>query len=237
MNFQSLILQNTTTIGRKWKLWCLGLFCAHCFRLNWATTIGRSKPFTANVGDVEPPETRTTLWPCLPGRRHEHGKRDLPSWTRLTRKTSWHLLTSSGQPETRTTSSRPQTLAISWPWQERESTSRCLMAIHVEFDLILIWFNGTSAHMGHFSAWFIECFTTTFLRAHSWLNWVDPFQCQNGTYSGKIMVKYSAGCHTCRTQDTNRSMLQIKLWSFKPLLCTLFRLNWAKQMPGIMRRN
>ena len=25
-----------------------------------------------------------------------------------------------------------------------------------------IWFND-----------FIECFTTTFLRAHSWLNWVD----------------------------------------------------------------
>ena len=24
---------------------------------------------------------------------------------------------------------------------------------------------------------------------------------------------------------------------FRPLLCTLFRLNWAKQTPGIMRRN
>ena len=28
-----------------------------------------------------------------------------------------------------------------------------------------------------------------------------------------------------------------KLWCFRPLLCTLFRLNWAKQTPGIMRRN
>ena len=26
-------------------------------------------------------------------------------------------------------------------------------------------------HITHFD--FIECFTTTFLRAHSWLNWVD----------------------------------------------------------------
>ena len=25
----------------------------------------------------------------------------------------------------------------------------------------------------HFDFDFIECFTTTFLRAHSWLNWVD----------------------------------------------------------------
>ena len=24
---------------------------------------------------------------------------------------------------------------------------------------------------------------------------------------------------------------------FRPLLCTLFRLNWTKQTPGIMRRN
>ena len=27
-----------------------------------------------------------------------------------------------------------------------------------------------------------------------------------------------------------------KLWCFRPLLCTWFRLNWAKQTPGIMRR-
>ena len=27
-----------------------------------------------------------------------------------------------------------------------------------------------------------------------------------------------------------------KWWCFRPLLCTLFRLNWAKQTPGIMRR-
>ena len=29
--------------------------------------------------------------------------------------------------------------------------------------------------MSQMSIWFdfIECFTTTFLRAHSWLNWVD----------------------------------------------------------------
>ena len=28
-----------------------------------------------------------------------------------------------------------------------------------------------------------------------------------------------------------------KLWCFRPLLCTLLRLNWVKQTPGIMRRN
>ena len=28
-----------------------------------------------------------------------------------------------------------------------------------------------------------------------------------------------------------------KWWCFRPLLCTLFRLNWAKQTPGILRRN
>ena len=31
--------------------------------------------------------------------------------------------------------------------------------------------------------------------------------------------------------------MEMKWWCFRPLLCTLFRLNWAKQTPGIMRRN
>ena len=31
--------------------------------------------------------------------------------------------------------------------------------------------------------------------------------------------------------------MKMKWWCFRPLLCTLFRLNWAKQTPGIMRRN
>ena len=30
---------------------------------------------------------------------------------------------------------------------------------------------------------------------------------------------------------------EMKWWCFRPLLCTLLRLNWAKQTPGIMRRN
>ena len=30
---------------------------------------------------------------------------------------------------------------------------------------------------------------------------------------------------------------EMKWWCFMPLLCTLLRLNWAKQKPGIMRRN
>ena len=33
------------------------------------------------------------------------------------------------------------------------------------------------------------------------------------------------------------SEMKMKWWCFWPLLCTLFRLNWAKQTPGIMRRN
>ena len=36
------------------------------------------------------------------------------------------------------------------------------------FELTSTWHNFT---FGQFD--FIECFTTTFLRAHSWLNWVD----------------------------------------------------------------
>ena len=35
----------------------------------------------------------------------------------------------------------------------------------------------------------------------------------------------------------HRRDVEMKLWCFRPLLCTLFRLNWAKQTPGIMWRN
>ena len=34
------------------------------------------------------------------------------------------------------------------------------------------WKHNVNDHAG-FDFDFIECFTTTFLRAHSWLNWVD----------------------------------------------------------------
>ena len=37
--------------------------------------------------------------------------------------------------------------------------------------------------------------------------------------------------------SSNQVTLSGKWWCFRPLLCTLFRLNWAKQTPGIMRRN
>ena len=33
------------------------------------------------------------------------------------------------------------------------------------------------------------------------------------------------------------SCKEMKWWCFRPLLCTLFRLNWAKLTPGIRRRN
>ena len=32
-------------------------------------------------------------------------------------------------------------------------------------------------------------------------------------------------------------LCEMKWWCFRPLLCTLFRQNWAKQTPGIMRQN
>ena len=39
----------------------------------------------------------------------------------------------------------------------------------------------------------------------------------------------------CLTQE--RCINEMKLWCFRPLLCTLLKLNWAKQTPGITRRN
>ena len=43
---------------------------------------------------------------------------------------------------------------------------------------------------------------------------------------------------TSATELSKRvTVKEMKLWCFRPLLCTLFRLNWAKQTPGIMRRN
>ena len=38
-----------------------------------------------------------------------------------------------------------------------------------------IWTQRSNRCYGNELIWFdfIECFTTTFLRAHSWLNWVD----------------------------------------------------------------
>ena len=40
--------------------------------------------------------------------------------------------------------------------------------------LRLVWFVGVLTSLCHSNGFidFIECFTTTFLRAHSWLNWV-----------------------------------------------------------------
>ena len=42
--------------------------------------------------------------------------------------------------------------------------------------------------------------------------------------------------HTVSTAKQRHHMHGI-WWCFRPLLCTLLRLNWAKQTPGIMRRN
>ena len=39
---------------------------------------------------------------------------------------------------------------------------------------------------------FIECFTTTFLRAHSWLNWVDEDDDEHDTHTMcLVLITYS----------------------------------------------
>ena len=40
-----------------------------------------------------------------------------------------------------------------------------------------------------------------------------------------------------RNLPRRHAPVEMKWWCFRPLLCTLLRLNWAKQTPGIMRRN
>ena len=40
-----------------------------------------------------------------------------------------------------------------------------------------------------------------------------------------------------KMQTEWRQWKENKMMVFRPLLGTLFRLNWAKQTPGIMRRN
>ena len=49
--------------------------------------------------------------------------------------------------------------------------------------------------------------------------------CQEKILNVKCFTFVLGGCHG------NEMMV------FRPILCTLFRLNWAKQTPGIMRRN
>ena len=69
-------------------------------------------------------------------------------------------------------------------------------------------------------------------RLHPHLHLLRPSCDHPGTHLAKahLHVCSAISCHT---------MLQVwrKWWCFRPLLCTLFRLNWAKQTPGIMRRN
>ena len=58
-------------------------------------------------------------------------------------------------------------------------------------------------------------------------------------WSVNWLMKYAIeiGNNTDVDDNSQENCERKKWWCFRPLLCTLFRLNWAKQTPGIMRRN
>ena len=49
---------------------------------------------------------------------------------------------------------------------------------------------------------FIECFTTTFLRAHSWLNWVDDDDDEVGLKEKPEDTRYIKRLHQNKTRST-----------------------------------
>ena len=52
-----------------------------------------------------------------------------------------------------------------------------------------------------------------------------------------ILYEQFHGLLITKIRMTIWQILHLKWWCSRPLLCTLFRLNWAKQTLGIMRRN
>ena len=70
-----------------------------------------------------------------------------------------------------------------------------------------------------------------------WYPWVssDSSSCELHGYFSSVNL---LACVNCYNQwGIIRVHQKMKWWCFWPLLCTLLRLNWAKQTPGIMRRH
>ena len=70
---------------------------------------------------------------------------------------------------------------------------------------------------------------------------INPFTALTRIRSQFLRTQWSTSNHSAWTQLrirplSHRGWLK-KWWCFRPPLCTLFRLNWVRQTPGIMRRN
>ena len=71
-----------------------------------------------------------------------------PEWVR----TSDPVIRSPARYRWTTAPAQEHLLDLVYWWDLKMLESGHFHINHHEFDLILIWFNGTSAHMGHFSA-------------------------------------------------------------------------------------
>ena len=79
--------------------------------------------------------------------------------------------------------------------------------------LVMTWWSFTN-HTGNIFWWvffvdFIECFMTTFLRAHSWLNWV-VFWCVDYSYSFKHVILHYIFNSTQFSQEWARRKVVVK---------------------------
>ena len=95
-------------------------------------------------------------------------------------------------------------------------------------------------HIGMFGSWWVVMNYNLMLLSFSrlvvpYVGIADGFAANLAVYLGWYIVL----CVGWFGMDFNLRAYwrEMKWWCFRPLLCTLFRLNWAKQTPGIMRRN
>ena len=71
------------------------------------------------------------------------------------------------------------------------------------------------SYMGSIFFYFIECFTTTFLRAHSWLNWVD----EDDEVGLKEKPDTSKRFHRNKTRSTGSLWTKDLLINLIPIYC------------------